>query len=527
MLEKLEKAFTNGINIYLNGEAMRIDAYKFKEESKDDYVETVYDQLISLMSKTSVFTSFEYQISSKRDEYFTGRSDLLKQIEQNLSEKNNVCLCGEDGSGKTSCVIEYTHRQFELNYLKKVYWFNADCEVKIIGSIYKYASKIEKNESNITRLTQILLNSINEVSNEVILVFDDVEKLSNITNIINLKHVKAPILITSRHSTFENHFKVIPVSSYVTNEANVHLKALMPLLTSTDIEKILKDSNQLYPYKINEIAGILKNDTSITINEFCKLTSSNGQLDFIIKKLDNDSIKLLQCLTFLDPDYIPLEFLKLLKMQNNVKQSLQRLENFNLVSILNANSPKFGIRFQKLVKNSFDQFFELNNKTFTLREELKIELLKALDQFFPLVNKNESSEWEQACTYVPHVLTFLNKIDVDQHKLVASKLLDKLGSYYFSIEQNYELSLNAAEKSLKLRQKLFQGENCDIAQSLYSIGISHEYLGNDKKALHYKVQSLKMRKKLFQGDHPDIAKTLKSIGLVAFELERYLAFNYM
>jgi hypothetical protein len=147
-----------------------------------------------------------------------------------------------------------------------------------------------------------------------------------------------------------------------------------------------------------------------------------------------------------------------------------------------------------------------------IKDEIKVDIIRALDQLFPLINNNPSSEWDQATAYVSHVLFFLNKIDLDQHKLIASKLLDKVGSYHFNIEQNYEASLNSAEKSLKLRQKLYQGENTEIAQSFLDIGISYECLGNDKKALHHKVQSLKMRKKLFTGDHPDIAKTFKSIG---------------
>ena len=148
----------------------------------------------------------------------------------------------------------------EKKFLKKVYWFNANTEVKILASIYKYASKIDKNEKNIKSLSQILLNSINEIYNEAILVFDEVEKLTDITNIINLKHIKAPIIITSRHSTMEKYFTMINITSYVSNQANVHLKGLMPLLSANDIEKILKDSTDLYPYMINEIAGILKNE---------------------------------------------------------------------------------------------------------------------------------------------------------------------------------------------------------------------------------------------------------------------------
>jgi hypothetical protein len=510
MLEKVEKSFTNGINIYLYSESNRIDAYKLKNESRDDHADLVYTKLSTLMSKTNkIMNSLE--IDSKRDDYFTGRNDVLKQIDLYLSEKKNICICGDDGIGKTSCVIEYIYRQLELKFLKKIYWFSANSEVKILASIYKYASKIDKNEKNIKSLAQILLNSINEIYNEAILVFDEVEKLADITDIINLKHVKAPIIITSRHVTMEKHFTMINITSYVSNQANVHLKALMPLLSANDIEKILKDSTELYPYKINEIAGILKNDSSITINEFCKLNSTNGQIEFTIKKIDNDSIKLLQYLMFLDSDYIPLDLLKLLKTQNHVKQSLQKLENFNLISIINPNSPRFGIKIHKLTRNNFEQFFE-NNKMHAIKDEIKVDIIRALDQLFPLINNNPSSEWDQATAYVSHVLFFLNKIDLDQYKLIASKLLDKVGSYHFNIEQNYEASLNSAEKSLKLRQKLYQGENTEIAQSFLDIGISYECLGNDKKALHHKVQSLKMRKKLFTGDHPDIAKTFKSIG---------------
>ena len=358
---------------------------------------------------------------------------------------------------------------------------------------------------------------INEKSDRVIVVFSNVTKITNISNIINFKIIKAPIIVTMTCNNKIENFSIINISHYSSSNAIVHLKAMVPHLSTNEIEKIVKDTEknkELIPLKINEIAGILKNEITMTANEFCKINSPNGLIDFMIKKLETqfqDAIKILQLITLIDSDYISFELLKSIKTNNHFKQSLQKLENFNLITILNSNTPRVGIKVHRIIKNNLDKYFHAS-KTHSIKEELKNEILKILDNLFFLVNKNPLNGWEQAIDNIGHITMFLNKIDIEHHKTISAKLLNKLGAYYFNLEKNFESSLHSAEKSLKLRQKICQGESPDIAQSFLSIGISHESLGNDNKALDFKLKSLKMRRKIFHSDHPDIAKTLKSIG---------------
>ena len=82
LLEKINIKEANGINIYLNGEAIRLDAYKLKEKYPkfNDFVCEVYRKIDeSLNSKKSEF--LEQLLEIKRDCYFCGREKLLENIE--------------------------------------------------------------------------------------------------------------------------------------------------------------------------------------------------------------------------------------------------------------------------------------------------------------------------------------------------------------------------------------------------------------------------------------------------------------
>jgi hypothetical protein len=52
LLEAIDRNAANGINIYLCGESIRLDAYKFKNDSIETLVNQIYSQMKDSMNKT-------------------------------------------------------------------------------------------------------------------------------------------------------------------------------------------------------------------------------------------------------------------------------------------------------------------------------------------------------------------------------------------------------------------------------------------------------------------------------------------
>ena len=64
-----------------------------------------------------------------------------------------------------------------------------------------------------------------------------------------------------------------------------------------------------------------------------------------------------------------------------------------------------------------------------------------------------------------------------------------------------------------MRMKLYDSDHPYTAQSLNNVGVSYEQMGDDKKALGYKIQALEMRRKIYKTDHPDIVESLNSVAV--------------
>ena len=62
-----------------------------------------------------------------------------------------------------------------------------------------------------------------------------------------------------------------------------------------------------------------------------------------------------------------------------------------------------------------------------------------------------------------------------------------------------------------MRQKLYQDNHPDIAQSLNNIGNAYYDLKDYDNALKYSKQTLDIRQMFFIGDHPDVLRSLNNV----------------
>ena len=86
---------------------------------------------------------------------------------------------------------------------------------------------------------------------------------------------------------------------------------------------------------------------------------------------------------------------------------------------------------------------------------------------------------------------------------------------------DYSLALGYAQRLLEVRQAWHNGNNADVANSLYHVGALCWKLGKDDQCLEYSQMALKMRGEIFPRDHPDIASSLRMLGFWLQSVGKY------
>lgn len=102
VLEKIEEDKTKGFDMYLCGEALRLDAYKHPFELKlnnidENAIKNLYENIKTILTDSVRTIDNEIilgKIPIQRDMNFIGRENVLREIEANINQNKIVVLTG-------------------------------------------------------------------------------------------------------------------------------------------------------------------------------------------------------------------------------------------------------------------------------------------------------------------------------------------------------------------------------------------------------------------------------------------------
>ncbi len=511
VLEKIDATDVNGIEMYLNGDALRFDIYKLLKGAAVDqeFIKNVFNKLAPILNATveNVVVDTTDEIIIKKNQDFIGRNNVFNEIDKRLSTENKtIVLYGLPGVGKTSCAKEYILKNKDL--FNRYFIFNCDENYKIKQSINSYCRqlklKLNENDSFEIKL-ELFTRYLIDTSENIILLLDNVENYDDLVKLIDYKLINRPTLLTSkkRKPNEKDFIEIIPFSS---NDSKEYLKKKLPHITNeNDLNLIINHvsiDGLCLIYKLELVAALIQNDFTLTVGELINKSSYNDiYFKTIITKIETkskDAIIMLKYLCLLDPDYIPRKILDKIKNDSSLYQTLQAIFDYNMCTIINPNTNKFGVGIHRLLKDDIKKhYFKNHDELQSFRENLA----NFLNDLFVFIDNIPGNEWAEDSLIYSNVRIILETNQINSKTMGSLSHKSMLFNKYLT--SDYHQCIQDGLKALKIYQIIHQKDHEEISSVLNELGLIYESMGNYESALKYQLDSYEMRKRLYkETDNP-------------------------
>ncbi len=180
-----------------------------------------------------------YEVPNRRVDGFVGREDILRKIDEALSDGSGphyAVLQGIGGQGKTQVALEYCHRKKDNPY-SAIFWVDATTQERAKESLQSIFERIKTQPDylpDINARVAFVLRIISSWTFKWLMVLDNYDNPDTFPNIQDFIPRSEPgtILVTSRHPGS---------NSLVMNKSN-HFFELSGLEKSTAVALLIKQS---------------------------------------------------------------------------------------------------------------------------------------------------------------------------------------------------------------------------------------------------------------------------------------------
>ncbi|KAK3318119.1 hypothetical protein B0H66DRAFT_516243 [Apodospora peruviana] len=477
---------------------------------------------------------------------FVGRQKELSSIQQFLtSTPGGICvLSGHGGAGKTAIATEYSC--LYVHDYDFVFWVDAETAAGCSES-YNHIAKLFNlgdRARDSDGLTVLVREYLTRLEKRWILIFDNVEKWRHVARYIpsNMERNRASILMTARKGTILP--QTLPHCHQVSVEAltledsrHMLLQSMQPDLAHKDVPshpefEIAGQAATVVerlPLAISMVAGFAR-VSQYSLTEFLEIweerkmgddDATQNPIDTIwdigIQELPLESRKMLDMLSFLDPDTIHhdllvgdhkepgLRDLKFLDVSQprRYQMTLDKLSGRSLVTIKEkAGKPVLSMHriVQDKVKGGFNA--ENHNKAF-------VNALKLVRKQYPaasVVQVPDLPPWDEHRKLSPHVLSLHRSFKAT--KLIKpsfelAELLYDAGFGVWACETTTSEGIELLETAESILDALREDPNCKLRADIASIlGHLLELTGASgrEESFRRRQQARAIRDKIFAAD---------------------------
>ncbi|KAI1845649.1 hypothetical protein JX266_008260 [Neoarthrinium moseri] len=395
-----------------------------------------------------------------RYDNFVGRDSDLQSIRQQLSTPGRICvISGRGGIGKTAIAVEYLYK-FESDY-SYVFWVEAEnpglCAEKY-GMIATHLNLPEEPFANLDARTYSVRDSLTKSDRRWLLIFDNAASWADISRYIprSFPKTKGSVLITTRsapmllappgHPAFHHQHAVELEAWPLEHGREFLLTSIRPKLNKEDLQaheeydqaaQVVNVVGGL-PLAISMIVGYVK-VSRCTLADFLemweekehimrkkrrrKVDLDDGDIDSTIdslwtigiREVRMNSRRLLDVLSFLDPEHIPKsllvgdhkeDYLEFLNASETLsyKRMITELTGRRLLSEKQTDNDDTAYTIHRLLQ----QKVLLDMEDYGFADAFR-KAFRLIRKRFPMAEPQQvpnPSSWAVCQEYLPHVSTF-------------------------------------------------------------------------------------------------------------------------
>ncbi len=501
-----------------------------------------------------------WNVPYRRNLHFTGRDDLLDQLEQHLSPvgqgdpgitrraalTQTQAIKGLGGIGKTQIAVEYAYRSHDLARYTHTLWINAASEEALLASFTALAELLPgfptKDETDQHKLAKEVKQWLEQCEHHWLLIFDNADDVLIIQDYLPQRS-NGSILITTRANAVGSLAISIEVETMGFVEGTQLLLRRAQRFEQASDEDINQAGNIVvtldhFPLAIDQ-AGAYLEETQCSFAQYLDLYQAHRKdllaqrglqttnypdsvmttwsLSFHKVELANPAAaELLQMLAFLAPDLIPEELIQcgavgwsplLQKAATDYfafNQMIAELLKFSLVKRLSDNQ---ALSIHRLVQAVQQDMMEPE-----LRRQWAQCVVRAVSKVFP--DSQDIATWSQCRRYLDQAQVCYRL--VEQYHLIfieAADLSDR-ASFYLDEHALYTIAEPLTRQTLSIREQLLGSQHPDTANSLNSLAVLCQHQGKYTEAEPLLKRALSIREQVLGTTHPDTALTLSNLAAV-------------
>ncbi|MFL5662035.1 MAG: tetratricopeptide repeat protein [Ktedonobacteraceae bacterium] len=521
------------------------------------------DRTLSLSPPPAV-----WNVPYRRNPHFTGRDELLEQLDQQLSPEAQEdrtaarraaltqpkAIKGLGGIGKTQIAVEYAYRSRECNRYTHTFWINAASEEALFTSFAELAEQLPafsaKGETDQRKLVSAIKRWLEKCQERWLLIFDNADDVALVSGYLP-QGGKGSILLTTRAHAVGSLATSVEVETMGFVEGTQLLLRRAQRFEYASDEEVNQAGNIVvtldhFPLALDQ-AGAYIEETGCSFTDYLEIYQNHRNtllarrgaqsvnypasvattwlLSFQkIQKANPAAAELLQLCAFLAPDLIPEELFRegadywppLLREATAdlfaVQQLIAELLKFSLVKRLSDDGM---LSIHRLV-----QAVQMDMMEPEVQRQWAERVIQAVDTAFP-DNPQDIATWSQ-CRHYLNQAQVCNEL-MEQYALPSRKaasLLNRTG-VYLTDNGLYTIAEPLHLRALAIHQQVLGATHPDTVKSMHNLGSLYMQQTRYSQAEPLFLQALAIRQQQSEAMHLDTAQSFHHLACLYNEQGRY------
>lgn len=534
--ERIERFFNKNNNVY-------------EEEIDNKFSEKYIRNVNKEIEKSNILLKDNMSLRVihnrlKESAPYTYRNDFILKILEKLKENKVAVITGLGGIGKTQLAANYITNY--INEYKLIGWINASDAVSIQNSYIELVEKLDLgfldiniNQDTISRYIKNWL----ENNDKWLIIYDNVKNPKELNELLP-NPINGHVIITSQNAKWSKFNPTIEVTK-LTNRESINF---LMKRAEKDYENSMEELASLldnFPLALEQAASYVHKTSrsfSYYLNMFKSrkvemLNKAKKPEDYNhtiattweiafdeIKKNCPDAIEFLYFISFLAPDDIPLEKLKLeeesdiniieiLRDDFRIDDVIENLLNYSLISCNNNCTNMINIHrlVQIVVRYKLSQ---------EIKEEWCKNIINIFNQIF-IDDRNDLSSQSLFKELLPHAIQVIeNAINLGIKNKELVFLCENVGLLLNEIA-DYSKAIKILRYGLNIGKKIFDYNSKDIAKPIINVGLAEKLSGNISEGIRYYNKAVNIYEKLNLTCSREYAQLINNIGRVKMDQGKY------